>query len=86
MPNPPSHSGAPAIFKKDFIDLFDSTRAEQEAEGEEAGFSLREDTGLDPRTWDHDLSARQMLNSLSHPGALQTNVCMYVFKILFIYS
>ena len=31
---------------------------------EEAGFSLsREpDLGLDPRTWDHDLSQRQMLN------------------------
>ena len=24
--------------------------------------------GLHPRTWDHDLSPRQMLNPLSHPG------------------
>ena len=38
----------------------------------EAGFLLsREpDVGLDPRTPGSDLSQRQKLNGLSHPGAL----------------
>ena len=46
---------------------------EREAEGESGSLQSREpNAGLDPRTlgsWDHDLSRRQMLNWLSHPGA-----------------
>lgn len=42
---------------RDFISLSDSTREEQQAEGEkEAGFPLsgESDVGLDSRTWNHD--------------------------------
>ena len=39
--------------------------------------------GLMPRPWDYDLSQRQMLNQLSHPGSHQH---FFFFKILFIYS
>ena len=30
------------------------------------------DLGLDPRPWDPDLSQRQMLNEMSHPGTPDT--------------
>jgi len=44
---------------------------EREAEGEAgsqgAGSPMRDSI---PGHWDHDLSRRQMLNHLSHPGAL----------------
>ena len=41
------------------------------AEGGEAGSLLNQklDMGLNPRTWDHDLSRRQVFNQLSHLGA-----------------
>ena len=42
------------------------------AEGEGKAVSLlnmEPNVGLNPRTLDHDLSQRQTLNSLSHPGA-----------------
>ena len=44
----------------------------QGAEGEGEANSLlsgEPNVGLHPRTPDHDLSRRQMLNRLSHPGA-----------------
>ena len=48
----------------------EGTQAGEVGEGE-AGFPLsREpDVGLIPAPWDHDLSRRQTLNWLSHPGA-----------------
>ena len=59
------------FFFKDFVYLFDRerytarerTQAGGVGEGE-AGFpqSREPDAGLDPRTWDHDLSRRQTLN------------------------
>ena len=39
---------------------------------------LLADVGLDPRTLDHDLSRRQTLNLLSHPGAPQNKVIMRI--------
>ena len=38
--------------------------------GREVGYPLcREpDVGLDPRTWDHNMSYKQMLNQMSHQG------------------
>ena len=39
-------------------------------EGEaDSPLSRMADTGLDSGPWDHDLSRRQMLKGLSHPGA-----------------
>jgi len=65
------------LFFKDFIYLFDreSERAQAgvtvEGEGEAGSPPSREpDAGLDPRPRDHDPSRWQMLNHLSHPGAL----------------
>ena len=51
-------------FFKDFIYLFmrDTERkAKTQAEGE-AGFCREPDAGLNPGTWDDDLSQRLMLN------------------------
>ena len=72
------------FLKKDFIYLTERNKewererertAEGEGEGEgngEAGSLISRDPndGLDPRIPDYDLSRRQMLNWLSHPGAL----------------
>lgn len=57
-----------------FIDLFEreSGRTSRGAAGRgEAGFVLSRgpNAGLDPRTVDHDLSRRQMLDRQSHPAA-----------------
>ena len=49
------------------------------AEGEgEADSSLSREVmqGLIPGPWDHDLSQRQMLNHLSHPGTPIVNVIL----------
>ena len=47
-------------------------RRGREAEGEEEGEVVPAEqgakTGLIPGSWDHDLSRRQTLNPLSHPG------------------
>ena len=65
------------FFKKIlFVYLTESahTEARGAAEGDgEAGslLSMEIDVGLDPGPWEHDLSRRQMLNLLSHPGAPQ---------------
>lgn len=43
-----------------------------EGEGEVGSLLSREPDWVSiPGLWDHDLSQRQMLNRLSHPGALQ---------------
>ena len=62
-----------SLFKKDlFIYLFIWERAQQKEREREkqtprwAGSPMQ---GLIPGPWDHDLSQRQMLNRLSHPGA-----------------
>jgi len=48
------------------------------AQGErEADSPLRRDPEI-PRPWDHDLSLRQPVNQLSHPGAPEA-VCLILF-------
>ena len=59
-------------FFKDFIYLFDREKSQVDGEAgrereREAGSLLMRD--LIPGPWDHDLSWRQQLNPLSHPGA-----------------
>ena len=52
-----------------------TSREEREKQGSplsrepDAGLHTGLIVGLHPRTWDHDLSPRQMHNRLSHPGA-----------------
>ena len=56
------------FFKILFIS--ESERELKEGEGEaDSSLSREPDTELDPRTRDRDLSQRQTLNRLSHPGA-----------------
>ena len=57
------------IFKK-ILFIWQKEQAEGEAD---SPLSREPDAGIDgliPGPWDHDLSWRQMLNRLSHPGAL----------------
>ena len=52
------------------IDKENMSRRQREREREADSPPSREpDVGLGPRTWDHDLSPRQMLYRLSHPSA-----------------
>ena len=60
----------PFVFK-DSIYLFEKEQARERAEAEgQADFPLTGSPmqGSIPGLWDHDLSRRQMLNRLSHPG------------------
>ena len=59
-----------------------SSREAGRERGREAGslWSREPDAGLDPRTWDHDLSLRQRLNPLSYPGAPGTLLLIMILE------
>ena len=55
--------------------------AEGEREGEaDSPLSREPNVGLNPKTQDHDLSRRQTLNRLSHPGAQGSEMFRYIFS------
>ena len=73
----------PHFIEKDFIwekqSVYVWERGEGvEGEGEaDSSCSMESKLGLDPRTWDHDLNWREMLNQLWHPG---TPAALYVTR------
>ena len=66
-----------SFFKKYFIYLFDREREHAQVGGAAEGAAEGEREAGSPKWgWNHDLSQRQMLNQLSHPGAPKLS-CSY---------
>ena len=58
------------------------TEAETEAEGE-AGFPQEPNVGLDPGSWDHALSQRQMLNRWATQASQLVRFWIKYFFVLY---
>ena len=66
-----SPQGFVLFFFLRFYLFIHERQREEEAKGEAGSLlSWEPNVGLNPRNLDHDLSRRQMLHQLSHPGAL----------------
>ena len=78
-----------SLFFKDFIYSTEERESTTRGEGEEeASFLLSGEPvwGSIPGPWDHDLSQRQKLNWLSHPGTLKFSSYAIPVKITIVGS